>query len=459
MSGMHRMLALSGLRQTTTFRLTAALGSVFLLAVIVLLGLTYSLTEKEQTDRADQVLYSEAQAVASAAPALRPAAVRAKITTSASGLNFFLLIDPQGRILAGDKRLPAHARAGAPFELAGANGWGVPIRVLVRDLPDGQRLMVARDITPIVDLRHRVLAIMVGSGFLVIASATLAAVLLSLGPLRRVQQLRSAALRIAAGDLSQRMPLSGRQDELEVIAGTVNAMIDEIERLMQQVKGATDAIAHDLRAPLSQLRFQLQGLRDKTPAEQGPVAPIVGNAIEQLDCVLGRFNALLRISELEASGRRAGFGLIDPMVLIANVCELYEPLAEERGISLVFTGGYGHTIEGDETLLLEALSNLVENAIKFIARGGHVVLSLAVQEGDAVIEVRDDGPGIPEGERAMVLQRFRRGTSGRQAPGSGLGLNLVLAIAHLHGFALSLNEANPGLAVRLRAPLEQAPSK
>jgi signal transduction histidine kinase len=159
------------------------------------------------------------------------------------------------------------------------------------------------------------------------------------------------------------MPLSGRRDELDTVAATVNTMMGEIERLMVQVKGTTDAIAHDLRTPLGHLRLRLGELQ-----RQGGSDAVLGEAIEELDAVLARFSALLRISELDAAGRRACFALFDPMAMLATAAELYEPLAEERGIALTLHGAFGHTIEGDEALVLEAIGNLLDNAIKFTRR-------------------------------------------------------------------------------------------
>ncbi|HWU01855.1 MAG TPA: HAMP domain-containing sensor histidine kinase, partial [Novosphingobium sp.] len=183
-----------------------------------------------------------------------------------------------------------------------------------------------------------------------------------------------------------------------------------------------------------------------------PVADVPGRidgAIEDLDMVLARFTALLRISEIEVSGRRSGFAGVDLMTLIAQVGELYEPLADERDVTLSMHGSYGHVVECDEGLMLEGLSNLVDNALKFTEPGGEVSLAVLVRPEGVAIEVRDNGPGIAPAERSLVLRRFYRGAASRTVAGTGLGLNLVAAIAHLHGFALELDDAAPGLIVRV----------
>jgi signal transduction histidine kinase len=443
-------MRLSDLRNSATFRLTAALGLVFLVSSIVLLSLTYFLTEREQTRRSDAVLIAEAQRLIVVKPSDLPAAVRNTEASSASGLNYFSLMGQAGELLSGNLALRGPVTIDRPFELPSGTAAPVPLRVLVKALPDGRLLAVGRDITPTIDLRRRLLTITVVTGLVVIVSASMAAVLLSLGLLRRVQGLKFIALRIAAGELDLRMPVSGRHDELDLIAITINAMIQEIGRLMEQVKGATDAIAHDLRTPLSQLRFRLQALRDQPPSEGSQVRPIVADAIAELDDVLTRFTALLRISELEAAGRKAGFGRLDPMTLLTAAGELYEPLAEERGIEWALHGAYGHMVDGDETLLFEAIGNLLENAIKFTRRDGAVSLSVVTHADDVCLEVRDNGPGIAPMERESVLRRFQRGAAAQHVPGSGLGLSLVAAIVHLHGFELEMEDAKPGLLVRIK---------
>jgi len=441
--------ALPEIRHTTTFRLVTTLGVMFVIAVIALLGLTYVLTAAQLTSRSDQVLFKDMHELAGVPRAQLPNAVDGLIVTNASGLTFYGLVGPDGRKLAGNIVLPDGVHGGAPFDLPAGSAAAVPLRAIITRLPDGTRVEVARDTSPIIDLRHRIFAIMATSGLAVILIALVAGWLLSLGPLRRVAQFRAVAMRIATGELGPRMTISRRSDELDLIAGMINAMLDEIERLMEQVKGATDAIAHDLRTPLAHLRHRLQTLARRATGAEADPDPAVAEAIVDIDMVLRRFNALLRISELEASGRQAGFGPVDPMTLLADIAELYEPLAEERGIGLSLEGAYGHDILGDETLLLEVVSNLVENALKFVNPGGQVALSVR-RTGDAiVIAVCDNGPGIPEAERELVLGRFRRGSGAARTTGMGLGLNLVAAIVNLHGFALSLEDAEPGLCVRI----------
>jgi signal transduction histidine kinase len=278
-----------------------------------------------------------------------------------------------------------------------------------------------------------------------------AGVALSVAPLRRVQRLQRSAQHIAAGDLDARMPILGRGDELDLFAGTVNAMVEEVGRVVAQVKAVTDAVAHDLRTPLTRVRSQLYRM-GQVPGLDADLAGRVDAATDDLDSVLDRFAALLRISELEASRRRAGFGMVELNPLIAAVRDLYEPLAEDRGIAIGFDGLAGVKVHADEKLLFETLGNLLDNAIKFAPEGGHVGLSVRRGGRETWIEVYDNGPGIPPEQRSAVLRRFHRTQEAAEIPGTGLGLSVVSAIVHLHQFILEFDDANPGLIVRIRCP-------
>jgi signal transduction histidine kinase len=182
------------------------------------------------------------------------------------------------------------------------------------------------------------------------------------------------------------------------------------------------------------------------------LASLIDQSVAELDLVLERFTALLRIAELEASGRRSAFETVDLARLTPDVRELFEPLAEERGITLTIGTLVSAKIRADEKLMFEAVSNLIDNAIKFAPEGGHVELSVRHGVGTAKIEVRDDGPGIPSDQRAAVLRRFHRGADVGAVPGSGLGLSVVAAIMHLHGFSIDFEDACPGLIARITMP-------
>ena len=263
-------------------------------------------------------------------------------------------------------------------------------------------------------------------------------------PLKRIRAIQASAELIVAGDLTHRLPLSSRRDELDMLAAIVNAMLDRIERLMHEVKGVCDNIAHDLRTPLTRLRAQLYRIRQQS-GDDSPEAAALEQAIGETDTLMARFRGLLRISELEDRRRRAGFIELDPLALLVELHDFYLPLAEDGEIRLLLE----HppqlpTVHGDRELLFEALANLVGNAIKFTPAGGLVRIH-AAQVGSGVhIAVEDSGPGIPEQERDAVLKRFYRSEEGHRHPGFGLGLSIVAAIVDLHGFRLEVGASESG---------------
>ncbi|MBS0254092.1 MAG: HAMP domain-containing protein [Proteobacteria bacterium] len=431
------------LRRISAFRLIVWLGATFLLAIVALLAMVSVLTAQALTTRTDEALAHQAETLLRGPDDQIAGRIRAAMQANASGLAHYDLVSADGAVIAGDFPPPAGLSRPTPWNIP-ASGRMPPLRVLAVPLPDGAHLVVGRDISQIVELRAQFLRILVISSLVVVALSLLGACLVSLRPLRRVAHLKNLAARIGAGELGLRMPVSARNDELDVIAETVNRMVEEVASLLERVKSATDAIAHDLRTPLANTRQRLAELK-AAPAE-------VAWAVDELDHVLSRFNALLRVAELEAGNLRANFTPLEPMSLVTQVCEMYEPLAEARGQQLSLGGDWGKLVLGDQQLLLEALGNLVDNAIKFTPDGGKIALQVAGVGGSVVVTVRDTGPGIPPHERAGAMDRFQRGSQVGHVPGTGLGLSLVASIARLHGFTLELADGGPGLVARIVAP-------
>ena len=261
-------------------------------------------------------------------------------------------------------------------------------------------------------------------------------------PLQRVRAIQASAEAIVAGDLTYRLPLSDRRDELDMLAAIVNAMLDRIELLMHEVKGVCDNIAHDLRTPLTRLRAQLYRIQQQA-AEGSPEALQLEEVIGETDTLMARFRGLLRISELEDHQRRSGFLQLDPLPLLQELYDFYLPLAEEGQITLTLEADQPlPSLVGDRALLFEALSNLLSNSIKFTPPGGEVILRAVNDEGSPRIEVLDTGPGIPEAERVAVFQRFYRCDDTHA--GFGLGLSIVAAIVSLHGFTLEVRNRDNG---------------
>ena len=443
-------MQLSELRRTTTFRLTALYGLLFVVGAVALLGMVYLQSAVYQTHRVDRILVTEADSLRRAPPQDLDRLIDDALAFNGDQIDVIGLFSPRGAWIRGNLRFIPSVLAvgGPPVEIPPTTTFPDHARVILRRLKTGELLVVGRDVNQLRETRAIIASALVWSGVLILVVGLACAVALSVRPLRRLRILQSAGQEIAAGDLKRRMPVSERRDELDMFAGTVNYMMDEVERLMSEVKGATDTIAHDLRTPLAHARAQLTRLQQAPERKPEDIARVIG----EIDVVLERFRALLRISELEARGRHAGFVQTDLAQVLREVVELYQPLAEEQQVGLSLRGDGPAVVEADPKLLFEAISNLVDNAIKFTGPGGSV--ELALQDGPAIV-VRDNGPGIAAGERAAVLQRFYRSDRSRHAPGSGLGLSSVVAILRLHRFTLDLQDADPGLraVIRCRASI------
>jgi signal transduction histidine kinase len=275
------------------------------------------------------------------------------------------------------------------------------------------------------------------------------AAIVGAGALGRIDGVTRAIEHVIEGDLSKRLPSRGTAGDLNRLIHVVNRMLDEIERLVHQVKGVTDDIAHDLRTPLTRLLAGLERVhrRGGTAEEYGAA---VEDAIVETRGILVTFGALLRIAEVEAGARRAGFTMLDLNTLAADAADFYEPLAERKGVALSLEiPPVPAMMPGDPSLLFEAIGNLVDNAIKFTPPKGQVVLRVIAGEDHLGFEVSDSGPGIPPAERTAVLRRFHRAEKSRHTAGCGLGLSLVAAVAKLHGLTLTIEDVDPGCRVRL----------
>ncbi|HVH81446.1 MAG TPA: HAMP domain-containing sensor histidine kinase [Stellaceae bacterium] len=253
------------------------------------------------------------------------------------------------------------------------------------------------------------------------------------------------------GDLGRRLPSDGRGGDLNRLVRVVNSMLDEIERLMHEVQGVIEDVAHDLRTPLTRLLAGLERVR-RRGSSVSDYELAVDEAVAEAKEILTTFAALLRIAEVEGGARKAGFRPLNLNTIATDVAELYEPVAENKGILLSLeTASPPDVVDivGDRSLLFEAFGNLLDNAIKYCPAGSRVRLRVLTTESDIGVEVSDTGQGIPEAEREAVLRRFHRVDKSRTAPGSGLGLSLVSAVAKLHELELTIGDACPGCRVVL----------
>jgi len=325
-------------------------------------------------------------------------------------------------------------------------------RAQVFRLRGGLRLLVGRDIRELAATRSLIREALGWGLAMTFALALLGGWLMSAGVVRRLDAINNVSREIIDGDLSRRVPRDGSGDDFDQLADNLNRMLTRIESLMASVRQVSDNIAHDLRTPLSRLHTKLSALRDTGLPEAA--AADVDAAITDAEELLGAFNGLLRIARVESGARRAAFTDVDLKPLLLDVAELYEPLASDKdqALTVVSDDSGALRVNGDRDLLFQALANLLDNAIKYTPPHGDIELRSGHIGGTVVVSVSDSGPGIPPAQRAKVLQRFYRIDASRSAPGHGLGLSLVQAVAQLHEAELRLEDASPGLRVELRFP-------
>jgi signal transduction histidine kinase len=442
--------------RTSAFRLSLLYGCVFVIAVLALLGLIYWRTAGYMILQNDEVIDLELHAFQKLDAAALRERIAHEMDRDIRHINVYGLFDHDGNQIAGNlvSAPPGLPEDGTVHRLRDAR-LGEPWQALPQLrgaallLGSGELLVVGRDVAPLIEIRAIILRALALVGSLTLLAGIGAAGLLSVSPLRRIGAIKSASERVVRGDVTARLPIAGRHDELDMLAGIVNSMLDEIERLLSEVKSVCDGIAHDLRTPLTRLRariYRLQQDLDQQPRHQVAAE----QAVAETDALLARFHALLRISEIEDGQRRGGFGDVALEDIVGQTVELYEPMAEERSVHLIYDARARPRVHGDGELLFEAINNLVDNAIKFSPAGGSVRIELDEDARGARIDIVDSGPGIPPQEREAVLQRFYRGEGTREAPGSGLGLSIVSAIVRLHRFELELAEAGGGTRVTLR---------
>jgi signal transduction histidine kinase len=323
-------------------------------------------------------------------------------------------------------------------------------RARVFTLPGGFRLLVGRDLRERGEFQDRLVFSLAWAVVLTIGLGTVGGILISRDVMRRVDAINRTTRKIMTGELHQRIEVSAGGDELDELARNLNAMLDRIERLMQEMRHVAESIAHDLRTPLTRLRSRMELALLET-RDQDAARAALQDALGEADRLLATFQALLSIAEAEAGHLKSAFSEVNLADLVREMVELYEPLAEEKGVAL---GAElrDAPIRGHRHLLAQAVANLLDNAVKYTPAGGRILVRVrpAAGPGTAELTVADSGPGIPEEERGRVLRRFVRLERSRSTPGNGLGLAMVDAVARLHGAALSLGDNRPGLLVALR---------
>ena len=359
-----------------------------------------------------------------------------------------LLSDPSLKVLAGNlPEWPAEIpeRPGTYTVSLLIGDRSSDVRVVRTALPGGYNLLVGRDQARFRPLETRFwysLAVAVG---VLSLFGLCGGILIRHAVLRRIDSLSRTVSGIVQGDLSQRLSHGQDRDEFSTLSRTINGMLDQIEQLVHGVRNVSNAIAHDLRTPLAELRSRLEELSVARPPADETFAEIDA-AVADVDRVIDIFNALLRLAEIDTGARRSGFVEVDVADVAASAVEFYLPAAELKDVALVFRGGGSMPISGDPVLLAQAIGNLIDNALKFTPENGLIsVETRRCEDGTVEVSVADNGPGIPDSEKSRVTERFYRCDAGRGTPGVGLGLSLVGAVATLHIGSLELTDNHPGL--------------
>ena len=464
---------------SSAFRIAASGLAVFIAIVLAIVFVVFRQTDGALTSEMLSSLSTDAALIAREDGVGGQDGVRRAIEmrTSVDPDRLYLLAAADGSKIAGNlDRMPP--------EIAGRKGGGVfsysrPSQregarnsrmadhqavAVVTTLNDGALLLVGRDIEREKALIRRVrLLAFVVIGALAVAGLV-GAYLVSRHVLARVEAVNQTARSIMAGDLGRRIPIEGSGDEIDALAGNLNSMLDRIEQLMSGLREVSDNIAHDLKTPLNRLRNRAEAaLREQGSAEDCHVC--LERTIEEADELIKTFNALLLIARLEAGALEGQTEEVDLRQVVGDVAELYEPVAEEAGLSLSFESPETMPHRVNRHLIGQSVANLIDNAIKYAVghagdrTGDHAArsatrLDVTVRQNGEMVEiaVSDDGPGISAADRARVLKRFVRLEQSRSRPGTGLGLSMVAAVARLHGGDVRLEDNNPGLSVVLRLP-------
>ena len=426
------------------FRLAAAFAAAIAAVALSLFVFIYWQTEIFETARIDSLLQAEARVMASESEPEMIRVIHRQLAGDLFHLAFAALFAADGQLIAGNLQ---HIPVGLPIDgLAHrVSAAGVEpdtpafavVRAVAMRLPQGRILVIGRDIAVLSELRAPVLSALEIALIPAFLLSLLTGALLSRRALTRVKVVHETIERIMRGDLHERLPARGTRDDLDRLAVSVNRMLDRIERLLHEVKGVGDNIAHDLRTPLARARAKLE--RGRNAAGDLPeLRRVVDRAVADLDQTIGIITALLRIGEIESGRRRSGFGALNLADLAREAHELYQPVCEEHQQSLDLTITAEPVVSGDGELLMEAVANLLDNAIKFTPTDGRVRITVGMERGVAALSVQDTGPGIPPEDRENVMRRFYRAEASRHTAGHGLGLSIVGAIMRLHEFRLVL---------------------
>lgn len=449
----HVSLVPAVLFRTAAFRLALLQALLFALFAVVLLGLVWQgVNDSAEAQLRNTVNAQMASLLQASVDGTLTAQLQQQLAVMPQGPNYFLLTDREGRRLVGNLVYHPFQPGWHVARLRGAlgkdNSDADSVHLFASRLADGRWLVVGSDNRTLIELGEVLSGRFMVVGGMAILLVLVAGGLTSRRYLRRIDELGERAERILEGEQGVTITSGSRDDEFNRLAMRLNRIIARMRVLMDGMRQVSNDIAHDLRTPLARVRQQLEAGLDKAP-EQAPLRAAVEQAVVEVDRLLGTFRAMLRIAQVEARQRKAGFEELDLSQVFADVAEIYHPVAEDRGHQLLTRIERGHTLRGDRALLTQMLANLIENALHHTPAGTCIQLGLTSASNALTGYVADNGQGIPVDARERVLGRFVRLDSSRTIAGDGLGLALVAAVADLHSIKLTLGDAQPGLLVEL----------
>jgi signal transduction histidine kinase len=449
--------------RSSTYRLALIYIGIFGAVVFALFGYVYWSTASYVRSRSDHAIAAERLVLQKAYDRAGRSGLIATIEQRLAEARFegglYLLADPSFTPVAGNLKVwPPAIRVSNGSDNFIAPEWkpdgaGRPLlRATFETLPDGYHLLVGKDIGDLDEFAKQIKATLLWGIVLIFVLAGVASVSVTRRTVGRIEAINATSRAIMQSGLGKRIPLRDTRDEWDQLAENLNLMLDRIETLIGEVKQVTDNVAHDLRTPLSHMRGRLEKAYSRS-RDSDYDQSLIGDTMADLDGVLRMFASLTRISQIEANDRKAALPTVNLSDIAREVVELFDAASEEKGGHLNAVGDQGVLVAGDRDLLFDAVANLVDNAIKHGREAGQVTVEVTQTDGNAIISVTDNGPGIPIDECQHVLKRFYRLEQSRRTPGNGLGLSLVAAVASLHGASIEMVDNAPGLKFQLRFPL------
>lgn len=461
-SSWHKLRALLG---TFTFRLALIYVGLFSFSVVMLFGFIYTFANSYLENQVRETIKAQYYLLSGEYLRTGTGGVQKRILELIKSDNdkseVYLLVDKDYAVLSGNlNEWPLNAAVEGKFEKDGK--WirfaiednrsiekGIAVRALAVPISKSRQLLVGQTLGGIAKVEQTIVQTFWASLLVTLLMALLGAVVITRSVITRINTINRSAFAIMHGNLSARIPFRREGDEFDNLSANLNQMLDKIEMLMQSIGQFANNIAHDLRSPLSRIISRLDsGLG--ALKENDPARPLLEKNIRDMEEMVGTFNSILKISELEAHTDIRQFEPCELSEILANVVDLYEPYASEKNIRLTWDFPSPIVVEGEKRLLTQAFANLIDNAIKF-SQGGSEIL-VRGQANPPQIIIADQGTGIPEIYRDKVFEKFFRLELSRHSKGNGLGLSMVAAIARIHGMIIKLEDNEPGLRVRMFFP-------